>query len=145
MKDERLTLLAQSAADLPALSALLQDATVRVADIGFDRRGKRLALLLNRYRHEAETPSRVRCALRSKRSAPCSGRAGRSDAEAVLPLLALRQEGDFVVLSFGGGAALRAGSRCWRSCWRICRRPGRRPGCRCTSRPPASGFQRCRC
>jgi hypothetical protein len=49
MKDERLTLLAQSAADLPALLALLQDATVRVADVGFDRRGKRLRFTASNF------------------------------------------------------------------------------------------------
>lgn len=108
MKDERLTLLAQSAADLPALSALVQDATLRVADVGFDRRGKRLALLLNRYRWEAKTPSRVRCALRLETVSAVQRQGWPSDPEAVLPLLAVRQEGDFVVLSFGGGAALRA-------------------------------------
>jgi hypothetical protein len=108
MKDERLTLLAQSAADLPALSALLQDATVRMADIGFDRRGKRLALLINRYRWEAKTPSRVRSALRLETVSAVQRQGWPGDSEAVLPLLALRHDGDFVVLSFGGGAALRA-------------------------------------
>jgi hypothetical protein len=108
MQDERLTLLAQSAADLPALSALVQDATVRVADVGFDRRGKRLALLLNRYRHEAKTPSRVRCALRLETVSAVQRQGWPSDPEAVLPLLAVRQDGDFVLMSFGGGAALRA-------------------------------------
>ena len=108
MKDERLTLLAQSAADLPALSALLQDATVRMADVGFDRRGKRLALLINRYRWEAKAPSRVRCALRIETVSAVQRQAWPADSEAVLPLLALRHEGDFVVISLGGGAALRA-------------------------------------
>jgi hypothetical protein len=108
MKDERLTLLAQSAADLPALSALVQDATVRVADVGYDRRGKRLALLLNRYRWEAKTPSRVRSALRLETVSAVQRQGWPTDPEAVLPLLALRQDGDFVVMSLGGGAALRA-------------------------------------
>ena len=108
MKDERLTLLAQSAADLPALSALVQDATVRVADVGYDRRGKRLALLINRYRWEAKTPSRVRSALRLETVSAVQRQGWPTDPEAVLPLLALRQDGDLVLLSFGGGAALRA-------------------------------------
>jgi hypothetical protein len=108
MKDERLTLLAQSAADLPALSAVLQDATLRVADVGFDRRGRRLALLLNRYRWEAKTPSRVRSALRLETVSAVQRQGWPADGEAVLPLLAVRQEGEFVLLSFGGGAALRA-------------------------------------
>jgi hypothetical protein len=108
MQDERLTLLAQSAADLPALSALVQDATLRVADVGFDRRGKRLALLLNRYRWEAKVPSRVRSALRLETVSAVQRQGWPSDPEAVLPLLSVRQEGDFVLLSFGGGAALRA-------------------------------------
>ena len=64
MQDERLTLIGQSAEDLPALSALLQDATLRVVDVGFDRKARRLVLMLNRYRWESATRSRVRCALR---------------------------------------------------------------------------------
>jgi hypothetical protein len=108
MKDERLTLLAQSAADLPALSALSQDATLRVADVGFDALGRRLALLINRYRWEAGVPSRVRCALRIETVSGVQRQGWPQEPDAVLPLLALRKDGDFILLRFGGGAALRA-------------------------------------
>lgn len=108
MRDERLTLLGQSPGDLPAISALLQDATLRAPDLGFDRRARRLALIVNRYRWEAGGGSRVRCALRLETVLAVQRLAWPRDPEAVLNLLALTQEGDQIRLDFAGGAALRA-------------------------------------
>ncbi len=108
MNDERLTLLGQSADDIPAISALLQDATLRNADLGFDRRGRRLVLLVNRYRHEAGGGSRARCALRIEAVAAVQRRHWPSDPAAVLALLAVTLNGDYLTLDFCGGAALRA-------------------------------------
>jgi hypothetical protein len=107
MKDERLTLLAQSAADLPAFSALLQDATLRLADIAYDRRRRRLVLIVNRFRHEATTPSRVRAALRVETVTGVKRRGWPAGDDAVLPLLALALDGEALRFDFGGGAALR--------------------------------------
>ncbi len=61
---ERLALLGQEPGDIETFSALLQDATLRLADVGYDRKARRLALLVNRYRREVAAPSRIRSALR---------------------------------------------------------------------------------
>ncbi len=105
--DERLTLIGQDAADLPAISALLQDATLRVPDAGFDRGARRLVLLVNRYRWESPVPSRVRAALRIETVGAVQRRHWPADPEAVLALLALTLDGDHLVIRFSGGAALR--------------------------------------
>ena len=108
MPGERLLLLAQSPGDLPPLSALLQDATVRAADIAFDRRRRRLVLLLNRYRHESGGGSRVRAALRLETVLAVQRRRWPAEPGAVLVLLALRVEDDRIDLRFGGDIALKA-------------------------------------
>jgi Protein of unknown function (DUF2948) len=60
-----LRLCAQTAADVPIISALLQDALVMHRDIYFDRKAKRLVLLIQRYCWESdETRKRTRAALR---------------------------------------------------------------------------------
>ncbi len=107
MQDERLTLIGQTADDLPAISALLQDATLRTPDIGFDRSHHRLALLVNRYRWEAATASRVRAALRIDAVLAVQRKQWPRDPEAVLALLALQLDGDWLQIDFSGGAALR--------------------------------------
>lgn len=47
-----LTLLAQSAEDLPVISALLQDAVLPASEIRWDRKARKLALLVGRFRWE---------------------------------------------------------------------------------------------
>ncbi len=47
-----LTLLAFSPEDLPVISALLQDAVLPASEIRWDRRARKLALLVNRFRWE---------------------------------------------------------------------------------------------
>ncbi len=108
MKDERLTLLGQGPEDLPAMSALLQDATLRAPDIAWDQRARRLALLVNRYRWEAGGGSRVRCALRIETVEAVQRQKWPADPEAVLNMLSLAQDGDYLVLTFAAGAAIRA-------------------------------------
>ena len=108
MDDTRLHLLGQSTEDLPAISALLQDATLRLQDIAYTAPARRLVLLVNRYRWEAKTPSRVRCALRIETVLGVQRQNWPSDPEAVLALLALTHDGEFLTLSFSGGAAIRA-------------------------------------
>ena len=107
MHDARLTLIGQTADDLPAISALLQDATLRVVDVGYDRRARRLALLVNRYRWESTTRSRVRCALRLETVTAVQRQGWPVGDDAVLNLLSLTQDGDWLVLTFAAGAALR--------------------------------------
>jgi hypothetical protein len=108
LKDERLTLLGQGPEDLPAMSALLQDATLRAPDIAWDQRARRLALLVNRYRWEAGGGSRVRCALRIETVEAVQRQKWPADPEAVLNMLSLAQDGDYLVLTFAAGAAIRA-------------------------------------
>lgn len=108
MLDERLMLLGQSAEDLPAISALLQDATLRTQDIAFDQRARRLVLLVNRYRWESSIRSRVRAALRLETVAAVQRQNWPVAPDAVLNLLSLTHDGDWLVLTFAAGVALRA-------------------------------------
>lgn len=102
-----LVLLAQSAEDLPALSALLQDATLRTPDIAFDSRAHRLVLLVNRYRWEANTPSRTRCALRIEAATRVQQQNWPTSQEVVLNLLSLRWEAPHLTLIFSDAITLR--------------------------------------
>jgi hypothetical protein len=104
----RLALLGQEPGDIETVSALLQDATLRLADVGYDRLGRRLALLVNRYRREVPAPSRIRCALRVE-TAQAVQRAGwPADPDAVTVILSLALDGDWLVITCAGGIALRA-------------------------------------
>jgi hypothetical protein len=115
---EPLRLLALDADDLDVISAALQDAIVKVGDINFEAKARRLTVAFNRYRWEAGGRARVRSALqlgyvdavqvRRIRSAP---------KDAVLELLALAFEpgetpGGTVVMTFAGGGDLRARVEC---------------------------------
>jgi hypothetical protein len=105
----RLLLLAHSSDDVGVLSALTQDAAARVADVGFDVKARRLALLLNRYRWEAaESRTRVRSALRFDSVLSVQRKAWPQDGDAVLALLAVQTPSAAeILLDFGGGAGLR--------------------------------------
>ena len=110
--DDRLLLRAEEAADMPPLSALVQDAVVAAAEIVFDRKARRLVLLISRYRWEAEARSRVRSALRIESVLHIERRRWPQDPAAVLDLLAMTVLGDVVTLDFAGGAAIRVGVEC---------------------------------
>lgn len=61
-----IALRAYDAADLEVISALTQDAVFPIAEMSWDRRRRRLAFLLNRFRWEdagASTPQRVQAVL----------------------------------------------------------------------------------
>ncbi|WP_297112904.1 DUF2948 family protein [uncultured Devosia sp.] len=51
-----LKLIALDTEDLEVISAHLQDAVIRVADMGFARRDRRFALLMNRFDWTADKP-----------------------------------------------------------------------------------------
>ena len=105
---DKLALLGQEPGDIETFSALLQDATLRLADVGFDRKARRLALLINRYRREVEVPSRIRCALRVE-TVDAVQRAGwPNDPEAVTVILSLAQEGDWLVITCAAGIVILA-------------------------------------
>lgn len=108
---ERLRLLAVDEQDLESISALMQDATVKPDDIGYDRRGRRLVILANRYCWEARTHTRVRAALRIE-SIISVRRRHWPAGNTVLDLLAIRGADGCIELDFAGGAALRADVEC---------------------------------
>lgn len=106
-------LWAQDAEDIQALSALLQDAAVRSADLGFDRVRRRFVLMVNRFCWERPAPPmRRRAAIRVDHILRVE-RAAWPRAETVLDLLALQCApaddglGATLTLPFAGGAALR--------------------------------------
>ncbi len=105
---DTLALLGQAPEDIETFSALLQDATLRLADVGFDRGARRLALLVNRYRREAGSPSRIRCAFRVEAVEAVQRSSWPADPEAVTAILSLSQEGDWLIITCAGGIALRA-------------------------------------
>ena len=105
---EKLTLLGQEPADIETFSALLQDATLRLADVGFDRKARRLALLVNRYRREAAAPSRIRSALRIETVGAVQRSGWPVDPDAVTVILSLAHDGDWLVITCAAGIAIRA-------------------------------------
>ncbi len=115
--DSRLLLLAQEADEVPLISALVQDAIVHPAEIGYDRRARRLVLLIDRYRWEAGDRSRVRSALRIESVTRVQRRgwtdtASHDPAITVLDLLAFVVEDDVLTITFAAGATLRVEIEC---------------------------------
>ncbi|MDO9486900.1 MAG: DUF2948 family protein [Sphingomonadaceae bacterium] len=107
-----LRLIGQEAVDVPIISALMQDAAVRVDDIAFDARAHRFALVANRYRWEAEVPSRTRAALRVDGVLRAQRKDWPTDGAAVLALLAIHADDTGVTLDFAGGASVRLETEC---------------------------------
>ena len=58
-----LKLIAQDEEQLSIISSLTQDSIIKTNEMGYDNKTKIFALLMNRYRHEEEDPSRIRCAI----------------------------------------------------------------------------------
>lgn len=58
-----LKLIAQDDEQLTIISSLVQDSIIKSNEMGYDKKNKRFALLMNRYRHEEENPSRIRTAI----------------------------------------------------------------------------------
>ena len=61
--NEGLKLIALDEEQLIVLSSLTQDSIIKANEIGYDKKSKRFAILMNRFRHEEEEPSRVRSAM----------------------------------------------------------------------------------
>ena len=112
MSSDRLMLLASDASDVPVLSALMQDAIVRAGDIAWDGRRRRLVLLASRYRWEARQMLRVRSALRIDAVLAVQRQGWPQDENAPLALLTVNAAGDYITLTFAGGASLRAKVEC---------------------------------
>lgn len=117
--DQPLRLIAREAADVPVMAALIQDAVLTVADLRLDRRRRRLAALIGRFRwedrsgtgHARHAPERVRSLLVIEDvTALRSQGIDRSDPGGVLSLLSLSWApgedgaGRLTVTLAGGGA-----------------------------------------
>ncbi|HEX3701331.1 MAG TPA: DUF2948 family protein [Phenylobacterium sp.] len=113
-----LRLLAQDAPDLDVISAAMQDAVLKVGDIGFEPKARRLTVAFNRYRWEAGGGARVRSGLQLGGVLKVQTRKIRRGArDAVLELLAMtftpaEAPGGMITLSFAGGGDLRATVEC---------------------------------
>ena len=113
-----LRLLAQDAQDLEVISAAIQDAVLKIGDIGFEAKARRLTIAFNRYRWETGGGERVRAGLQLGGVLKVETRKIRRGArQAVLELLAMtfspgEAPGGTVTLSFAGGGDLRATVEC---------------------------------
>jgi hypothetical protein len=114
--DRPLRLIAQDAAGLEVISALLQDAVFPITEMRFARTQHRFAVLVNRFRWEGNAPrtppERARALLVfNDVLAVRSQGIARAEAETVLSLLSLRFEpGDEgagrVILTLAGDGAI---------------------------------------
>jgi hypothetical protein len=120
---DRLKLVALDGDDVEVLSAHLQDAVVKAADVHWRPSEKRLVIGLNRFDWEAAGGAapefrRRRAALRFERVTACKCRnCTAAERNKVLNLLAVSFEatdrpGGVVTLTFSGGAALRLEVEC---------------------------------
>ena len=113
-----LRLLAQDPEDLDIISAAMQDAVLKVGEIAYEKKAKRLTIAFNRYRWEVGGGARVRSGLQFAGVLQLQARKIRRGApDAVLELLAMtftpgEAPGGVVTLSFAGGADLRATVEC---------------------------------
>jgi len=117
-----LRLLAEDPADLQVISAALQDAVAKIADLSFEPGGRRFTLALNRFRWEAGgAQERVRAAVQfagvlgvKSRGAPIG------DPDAVISILAVVFDGadaagdpsGAVRLQLAGGGDIRLEVEC---------------------------------
>lgn len=118
MSVKPLRLLAQSPEDLKILSAMVQDAAIKVGDLAYLPQERRFAATLNRYRWEAssrrleQAGSRVRSGLHIDYVLQAKIRdVPRADPDHVMVLLAITAETAAdetltLTLTFGGGAAI---------------------------------------
>lgn len=117
-KAKALKLLAEDAEDLEVVAAALQDAVLKIGDIAWEAKGRRLTLTVNRYRWGAEAPERVRTALQVGSVLGVKARRLRRNArEAVVELLTLTFEpgeapGGRLVFRFAGDADLALDVEC---------------------------------
>ena len=120
---DRLKLIALDREDIEVVSAHLQDAVVKAADIRWRPAEKRLVVALNRFDWEAAHRAapefrRRRAALRFERVSACKCReVSASQKEQVLNLLAVTfeetdQPAGVVTLMFSGGSTLRLEVEC---------------------------------
>lgn len=111
---DSLKLRAETGDDLGVISSVLQDAILRVGEIRYDRKARALTLRLTRFRHEADTPTRILAGLRIDSVLSVASRGlerDNADALAVLmsmtyvpnPNVSLQPEGKLHMILAGGG------------------------------------------
>jgi hypothetical protein len=111
-------LLAEDAEDLSVIAAALQDAVAKIGDISFEKTGRRLTIVFNRYRWEGEGGERIRSALQLGSVLAVEARRLRHGAkDSIVELLTLTFEpgeapGGVLTLSFAGGGDLRVLLEC---------------------------------
>jgi hypothetical protein len=124
--DDRLRLIALDTDDLAVVSAHVQDAVLKLEDVNWFPKEKRLVMVMNRFAWEqTETGSRRRRERQRRRSALYFARVDavkstgidRNARDSVLSLLALRFEprnepSGEIVLDFAGGATMRLAVEC---------------------------------
>ncbi|PZO53379.1 MAG: DUF2948 domain-containing protein [Alphaproteobacteria bacterium] len=136
-----LKLMAEDAADLDIIAAAVQDALVRVGDISVDKRARRFALMMNRFRWETAGETgpyeRVRAALAFESVLSVKSRKIRTDApDALAALLAVQfvpdeePPGGIVSIVLAGGGEIEIAVECldatlldFGEAWRTPRRP----------------------
>ncbi len=136
-----LKLIAEDAEDLAVIAAAAQDALLRVGDISIDRKARRVALLINRFRWEGaangRANERVRAALSFESVLGMKSRKLRTDApEALASLLSVSFDpdpeppGGAVRLTLAGGGEIALQVECLDvvlvdvgEAWRTPRRP----------------------
>ena len=113
-----LRLLAQDTDDLAVISAAMQDAVLKVGDIAFEPKARRLTLAFNRFRWESGSRERIRSGLQLGGVLKVEARKIRRDAkDAVLEILAVTFEageapGGVITISCAGGGDIRVNVEC---------------------------------
>jgi hypothetical protein len=136
-----LKLMAEDAADLEIIGAAVQDALLRVGDISVDKRARRFAVLVNRFRWEEANETgpfeRVRAALSFESVLGIKSRKVRLDSkEALASILSVtftpaeEPPGGVVRLVLAGGGEIELDVECLDAllmdlgeAWRTPRRP----------------------
>jgi len=112
--EKALRLKALEAEELPVIASLVQDAVFPGSEMTWDRRGRRFALLLNRFRWEdRRAPERVQSVLTIEDATKVASQGvARGDGDTVLSLLTLAWEpgedgAGACVLTLAGDGAIR--------------------------------------
>jgi hypothetical protein len=113
--DTGLKLMAETASDMQIVSAVLQDAIIRVGDIRLNLNAQTLTLVVSRFMHESDKSKRVKSGLRFHNILSMKAKGiDRTDPNAFLVMLSVefvsdkKKPGGEVVLVFAGGGELRA-------------------------------------
>ncbi len=103
-----LRLRAVDADDLAVIAAVLQDAILPIADIGFDVPNQRFAFVANRFRWEAEEAERINAGIVVQHVSAVQVRhIDRTDRTQMLNLLTIAHQDGAVLLTFSDDRSIR--------------------------------------